>query len=408
MNPKLLIDLLSSRRIGSTIELPAGDFEFTEPVTIDDCPGIIVDARQSRFITPGGQQRWLSISHCDGMRWRGGQFLGKDTQQRVLDLCKATNAAGTEPVSTDFGYGLSISESHDFVLECPAMKGFDRCLDVHKCNHFTLDRGAFEGVYDGKLSKWENGVFQPVVKDMARSIYAVNVRNCHWFEWTGGMAKLAGGALVAGSGDDGGSSKYLRVEKLKCWDSADNGLYGSSTPYARVTDCRFYNFHNGHAAKLRGNGCAITFCEGFDGHAGYLLEGVGKTADQWGAASYGGAIHGNLIERARDAAIQIDETAQGDLYPRHVAITGNRCFSCGTMTSYKGRDIMPPIALGGGLGYLIDQNIVVDYAHDAFLYLQKPSNRTIIGASNVTSKAPHVQLGQGGKLSVPFTGLQFN
>jgi len=406
MKAEYIQELLAQSPSGTTVVLPEQHFEFTEPIAITGLQQVTVDARRATFMMPAAAKRWLTIDRCDGMRWRGGRWLGADTIQRVVDLCTKTNAEKTEPTNADFGHALCINKCEEFTLENPVMRGYDRCLDVHQSHNFTLECGSFVGIYDGKMSKWIDGVFQTIAKDVARSIYAVNVRNSHFFAWTDGSAKLAGGALVAGSGDDGGSSRYMRIERLQCWDSADNGVYGSSAPYAKVTDSRFFNFHNGHAVKLRGPGVQIRDNEAWGGYWGFAVEGIGTKPDEFGAAAYGCRVEGNLVEGARDGAMQIDQTAGGLLFPRHTTIVGNHCYSCGTGATDKRRALVPPIYLEGGYGYHIDGNVAVGYAHDAFLYLASPTGRTIIGSGNVTSKSPAVVVGKS-QFQVPANGLSF-
>ena len=404
MNGAFLEQLLDNYRVGEVVTLPGGLYEIDAPLTIASKPGLIVDARPAtfRFANPT-PSRWLTFSGCHGLRWMGGDFYGACTLKRVIDLCVKTNAAKTEPTSADFTTCVTFNDCDKAIVDDPRFQAFDRSIEVHKSDNFSLDRGEFIGIYDGKLSKFTaDGKLDVVNKDTLRSIYNVNVRNSHFFDWQRGISRFAGGALVAGAGDDGGQSKHLNVERLQAWDSGDNGVYGSSTFYATVKACRFFNSKGGHAAKLRGDGCRITESYAIDALKGFMVEGVGKTPDAQGAAAHGQEISGNYIERATDGAIQIDQTTEGGLYPRHVRVCGNHIFDSGTEQHFTGKPIGPPIELEGGAGYLVEGNIVSGYAHECFLFIQKPSAGTYVAPNNVTGKKARVLIGSGTVDVAPF------
>ena len=394
-NGSFIKGLIEGAADNSTVEVPWGEFQITEPLTIQGAAGITLDLRRSTLRFPKGPQRWITFANCPGLTLLGGEFIGSDTQQRVVDLCTASNAAGKEPTSADFTTCLTFEGCEDVRFDNPFFQGFDRAIEVHKSNEFKLREGKFIGHYDGKLSKWKDGALDPINKDVLRCTYQVNVRNSHYFSWIDGQARSAGGAVVAGSGNDGGASKFFRIEKLRGWTLGDNGVYGSATPYSSVERCQFWDCKGGHSAKLRGNGCVITRNESFNGYMGFMVEGVGKTADELGAAAYGQEISFNLIENASDGAIQVDQTAEGNLFPRHLQVIGNRAFKCGTAQVYKGKPIRPPFCLDGGHGYLVSKNIVVGYTHDCFLYLGSPSAGTFVAADNVLDKKQKILVGTG-------------
>ena len=402
MNANWLPDFLRSH-LTDTIILPEATLSITEPLLLDSLAGKTIDARRTTFMFPdGAPQRWLTFSGCDGLTWRGGDFRGACKFARVQELCKATNAAGKEPQASDFTHALCFNECASVTLDDPHFQGFDRALDLHRSPDFRLLRGNFVGIYDGRLSKFTpDGKLDVVAKDVLRSLYSVNVRNCARFTWTDGISRL-GGAVVAGSGDQGGSSRFMRIERLQSYQTGDQAIYGSSTPYATVQDCELHDNIGGHGIKLRGDGCKIIGNQVFDSLYGIGVEGVGKTPDVLGAAAFGQTISFNYLLNCTDNAIAVDQTASGNLYPRHLIVSHNQIHDCATQQHYAGKPINPPIYLEGGHGYLVDHNVVAGYAHEAFLFLGAPSGNSRIGFANVTSKRPRILIGAGVVDLTPF------
>lgn len=377
---------------GATVVVPEGLYAI-ETAIVEE--GRTIDARRATFFVADPAVEGRTISLLDSVHWIGGDFVSTniDLGAAYLEKVKAV-PAGQEIDDAKHCPAVFLVNGDDNVwIERARFAGVERAVAAIKSQNLRLEKLRCQGFFSAPAKVTKDWKLDPLIKDFTRTTYAIYVQGGDRGQIKDVDVNNAGGAVVLGSAGAGLPDGWL-IDRITGDHFGDNGIYLSSGRNCTIQNCDLED-SGGSMIKVRGYGHVVSRNILKNGLDGIGVEGIGKTADPYGANGAGCIVEKNVIDGMRTCGIWTAEN--GEFFPRDVQIVGNYLKGAPDGINPFGNMTKCALSLRGGEGFVIDRNTIEDCKGEVWLHLAQAIKTELksysIGRNTIRGGSREVAIG---------------